>query len=338
MEQDNQGFNYPVIDYKKCIHCNLCKSVCPVIKENISSKPLFTYGAYAKDEKIRSTSSSGGIFSLLAKKIVDSGGICVGATTNGHNIEHIAIENVDGIEKLKRSKYAQSDIKDIYIKIKKFLEKGRKVLFTGTPCQVAGLKSFLHNNYSNLICIDIVCHGVPSPLIYSNYLKSLEKDNKCKITNINFRSKENGWSSFDFVINSDSKTIVSENVYENIYMKAFLQNLILRPSCYECSFKNFKSQSDITLGDFWGVEILHKEEKKFLDNKGVSLVAINTKKGNDLFIEISNEIYFKKTNIEEAIKYNSAMTSSVSKSDNYEEFWKNINFDNIKESLDKYTK
>ena len=338
MIEDAKGFKHSKIDYTKCIHCNQCKKVCPVLKENVSVKPLEAYAAFAKDEKIRMSSSSGGLFAVLAESILKSKGVVVGAALNGHKVEHVMIDKLKDLEKLKKSKYVQSDTKDIYRKIKEKLDKNIKVMFSGTACQVAGLKSYLQKDYTNLICIDVVCHGVPSPKVFDKYLDSIEKKNNVKITDVNFRSKVNGWNPFSIDIDVNNKKIISEGIYENVYMKAFLQNLILRNSCYDCKFKNFKVQSDITLGDYWGIEQVHSDDDKFLDNKGVSIVFINTVKGRKSFNDISSKLYYKKTSIEEACKYNSATTKSVDKSDKYDEYWSNVSFKDPEGELDEYTK
>lgn len=338
MVEDEKWFKHPQIDYTKCIHCNQCKNVCPVLKDNISSKPLEAYAAFSIDEKIRMSSSSGGVFSLLATEILKSKGIVVGATLNNHKVEHIVIDNLKDLKKLKKSKYVQSDIKFAYKEVKKKLDKNIKVMFSGTACQVAGLKSYLKKDYTNLICVDVVCHGVPSPKVFDKYLDSIEEENNIKVTDVNFRSKVNGWNPFSIDVDGDNRKIISEGIYDNVYMKAFLQNLILRNSCYECKFKNFKAQSDITLGDYWGIEQVHGDDNKFLDNKGVSLVFINTIKGRNIFNNICSELYYKKTDIDEACKYNTAITKSVNKSEKYEKYWNNVSFEDTLGELDEYTK
>ena len=338
MIEDEKGFKYPRIDYTKCIHCNQCKNICPVLKDNISSRPLEAYAAFANDKKIRMNSSSGGLFTVLANEILKNDGIVVGATLENHVVKHIIIDNLKDLEKLKKSKYVQSDINNIYKEVKKNLDKNIKVMFSGTSCQVAGLKSYLKRDYSNLICIDVVCHGVPSPKVFDKYLDSIEKKHNVKVTDVNFRSKVNGWNPFSIDIDGDNKKIISEGIYENVYMKAFLQNLILRNSCYDCKFKNFKAQSDITLGDYWGIEQVHGDDDNFLDNKGVSLVFINTIKGRNIFKNIFSKIYYKKTDIDEACKYNTAITKSVNKSNKYNEYWNNVSFEDTEGELDEYTK
>ncbi|MBR6133256.1 MAG: Coenzyme F420 hydrogenase/dehydrogenase, beta subunit C-terminal domain [Bacilli bacterium] len=338
MVEDEKGFKYPKIDYSKCIRCNKCREVCPVLKNNISIKPLDTYAAFAKDKDIRNNSSSGGLFTLFAKEVINNKGVVVGATLNGHRVEHIIINKEEDLDKLRRSKYVQSDLNNIYKEVKDYLDKNITVLFSGTACQIAGLKSYLNKDYVNLICLDVVCHGVPSPKIFDYYLNEVEKKYKIKVTDVNFRSKVNGWNPFNLDVGSKNKLVLSESISENIYMKAFLQNLILRPSCYNCHFKDFKVYSDITLGDYWGVEIVHNDDKKFLDNKGVSLITLNSVKGIKLFDKISKELYYKESNIDEACKYNTAITTSVGKSSRYDEFWDNVDYSKIGDMLDEYTK
>jgi polysaccharide pyruvyl transferase WcaK-like protein/coenzyme F420-reducing hydrogenase beta subunit len=327
MEESKEGFLYPNVDYTKCTDCGLCRKVC-IVNQKIESKSFKTaYAAMNKNDEIRLNSSSGGVFDLLAKYTLNNKGVVIGAAFNEHNeVCHIIIDKIKDLNKLYGSKYVQSNLKNTYIETKKYLEEGKEVLFSGTPCQIFGLKSFLSKKYDNLLTVDFVCHGVPSPKIFKKYCEFLEKENNSKITEINFRNKSKGWklSSSKYVF-ANGKTLV-ENSNENIYMKAFLNNLSLRESCYNCKIKKLVSGSDITLADYWGVEKVHE---KLDDNKGTSLVIINSPKGGLVFDEINCELNFLETNFDVAASYNRCVNESVSPHPNRSQFFENIDNNNI---------
>lgn len=306
MEPDYRGFLYPTVDYDKCIKCKKCINSCSINnKENIKEK--LAYAAYNKDEKTRINSSSGGIFTLLAENIIEKGGIVFGAAfANDFTVEHILVQDKKDLEKLRTSKYVQSDTKNSYVEAEKFLKQGKLVYYSGTPCQIEGLKAYLQKEYDNLILQDIICHGVPSPKVWKEYLKS--KNNKIK--KVNFRSKEKTtWDDYQIEITYEGyKEYANHN--DDIFMKLFLENLILRDSCYSCKFKKENRESDLTLADFWGIS---KIDKSMDDNKGTSLVILNSSKGKKIFEEISNKIIKKEVNFKDAIKNNSSMIESSKK-------------------------
>jgi ferredoxin len=325
---------YPEIDIDKCIDCGLCEKVCPVINQCDSNTPLSVYAAKNLNDEQRLNSSSGGIFILIAEFVIKHGGVVFGARFDANwNVEHCYVETIEDLKPLLRSKYVQSRIGNTYIEAETFLKNGRKVLFVGTSCQIAGLKKFLRKDYESLITVDVICHGVPSPGVWRNYL-SLIKPSRSEvvgkntvlssslksmsvITDINFREKQNGgycWQKFGFVVQkSPSKgdknsVLLSNNFYKNPFMKGFLANLYLRPSCYQCPSRNFKSESDITIGDYWGIDKAHPGYNK--DNKGVSIVLLNTNKGAELFHSLDN-VDSLASDISKAIKYNSVLVNSV---------------------------
>lgn len=291
MTQDKNGFTYPNVNVKLCGDCGLCNKSCPIQNENKPRIPEHTYAIKHKDENIRKNSSSGGAFSVFAKKTLEKGGIICGATfDNDWNVKHIIIDRIDQIAKLYGSKYVQSDLHNIFRQIKEKLQEGIPVLFSGTPCQVAGLLKFLGRRYSNLTTIDFICHGVPTPKIWKDYLEEVlsctitktnnntQTSSKVKpiIANINFRDKSEGWIKFHLVIKVKDKpndiinnTLVDEYIWENDYMRAFLNDYINRPSCHECHFRNGKSGSDYTIADYWGIDKLYPD---FFDDNGVSLL------------------------------------------------------------------
>lgn len=326
LSEDQEGFLYPNVDNDICIDCGLCEKACPVINKGVEREPLHVYGAMNKNEKIRLKSSSGGIFTILAEQTIADGGVVFGARFNEKwEVQHNYTETVEGIEALRVSKYVQSRIGNSYKEVEQFLKSSRKVLFVGTPCQVAGLKCFLRKDYENLLLVDFICHGVPSPKVWRMYLDELIRT-KCgggentvslslnEISNISFRDKSNGWKKFGFriwsksALGADENSVLesgitlneeyiahSEPFNENIYMRGFLKNLTLRPSCYRCSAKLGKSGSDITIADFWSIQLVAPE---FDDDKGAGLVLINTLKGKGnypldltLYIETSGDRY-----------------------------------------------
>ena len=337
MEEDEKGFRYPIVDEEKCIDCKLCEKVCPIISnQKVENKPK-AYACINKNGKIRSESSSGGIFTLLAEEIIDMKGIVFGvAFDENFNVMHKYVENKEQLKELRGSKYLQSDIKEIYKQVKAFLEQDRYVLFTGTPCQVEGLKSFLQQNYDRLYTQDIVCHGVPSKKVWQKYLGNSKNMKYGKIKNINFRNKKDSWESYSMNIEYDNYTY-NINHNNDMYMKAFLQDLSLRDSCYSCHFKKFNRNSDITLADFWGIS---KIKPKLNDHKGISLVIVNSKKGEKLLGKIKDKCsIIEEVDIEETIKYNKSFITSAVQNKEREQFFKDLNSNmEFEKVVKKYTK
>ena len=334
MQQDEKGFKYPVVDKDKCINCGLCNKVCPIINNKQTNNEPKAYACYNKDLKVRIQSSSGGIFTLLAEEILNKGGVVFGASFNKNfEVEHIKVEKIEELEKLRGSKYTQSNIGEKYKKAKEILEEGRYVLFTGTPCQIEGLKKYLQKDYKRLYTQDIICHGVPSPKVWKKYLEYRENKDNEKPQNISFRNKDNGWKLFNTKFEY-SESEYKENQNKDLYMQAFLKNTSLRDSCYNCSFKKKNRISDITLADFWGIENLLPEMN---DNKGISLVIVNSLKGQELFEKIKDNIVFKEVELEDAIQYNKSMIQSVKMDKNREKFFENLDKMEFDKLVKKYT-
>ena len=305
MKRDKEGFLYPIIDPNKCTKCDICEKVCPVINQKLPSEPIKTYAAKNKDEIVRLQSSSGGIFTLLATKTINNGGVVFGAKFDEQwKVVHDYVETIEDLAKFRGSKYVQSRINDNYIKVERFLKQGRQVLFSGTPCQIAGLKKYLIIEYKNLICADIICHGVPSPMIWQKYKAQFELS---YTSSISFRDKSNSWKTYEVVVSKDQKEVIRETVGQNVYMKIFLSDLCLRPSCAICPAKDGKSKSDITIADFWGIQHIHPE---FDDDKGCNLVLINSEKGLNFFNKLECDKI--ESDFNTAIKYNPSYFKSVS--------------------------
>lgn len=313
MQADEEGFLYPVVDRAACTDCGLCEKVCPVINQSEPRKPLKVYAAKNKDEEIRHQSSSGGIFTLLAEKVINEGGVVFGARFDKDwNVIHDWTDTIEGIAAFRGSKYVQSTIGDTYRVAREFLKQERKVLFSGTPCQIAGLKKYLHKDYDNLLTVDVVCHGVPSPLVWRRYLDETREQLRAQrgvgkntvsssmdelpvITGISFRDKTNGWKKFGFRLRYAASEAAGNSVpasaireekeflqefHDNLFMKGFLANLYLRPSCHACAARLGKSGSDVSIADFWGVQNYYPN---FDDDKGIGLILINSKKGKEVY-------------------------------------------------------
>ena len=276
----NCGFGYPVIDAQNCIKCNLCAFVCPVL--NDISPNLYKQKSFAAQAvDISAGSASGGAFSSIASLVISSGGIVFGAAyVNGDEVRHIPVESVSDLSKLYGSKYVQSIIPvHTFHQIKCELNKGRKVLFSGTPCQIEGLKLFLRNSYDNLILIDLICHGVPSIKVFKEYIAFCEKLRGKKVQDFRFRDNRDGWDNiFKSTIMFEDGTEEYNSPLANLWNRIFFSELVTRPSCTNCKFTSINRCGDLTLGDFWGIGELSKITK----NKGVSLILCNTAKGWDV--------------------------------------------------------
>ncbi|MDD4700175.1 MAG: Coenzyme F420 hydrogenase/dehydrogenase, beta subunit C-terminal domain [Oscillospiraceae bacterium] len=322
MESNSEGFWYPKVNEEQCIDCNLCEKTCPIIsKTEVQSTPV-AYAAYNRDEQTRMGSSSGGIFALIAENILQNGGVVFGAGFDmGFNVVHSYVETNDALNTFQGSKYVQSKIGDTFQQAKSFLNQGRQVLFSGTPCQIGGLKKYLEKDYDNLICQDIICHGVPSPRVWGKFLSECEKRQQSSVNHIDFRNKSDGWHNYKMSICFENGNIYKKSNQNNSYIRAFQQNLTLRPSCYACVFKTLHRLSDITLADFWGIESVVPD---MFDDKGVSLVLINSDKGKAIFNAVSNKLVYKEADIHEAIKCNSAALKSVCPHPKRDYFFENL--------------
>lgn len=279
MGEDSEGFLYPQVDEEACVNCGLCEKVCNELQPYDTREPLQVLAAINKDDEIRQKSSSGGIFHLLAEKTIGEGGVVFGARFDENwQVLIDYAEDMKDVEAFMGSKYVQARMGKAYANAKRFLCEGRKVLFSGTPCQVAGLHKFLRKPYDNLLTVDVVCYGVPSPKVWGIYLDEVIREGQ-HIGSVRFRNQGKMWRKLGFYPRreKDSQMVsLLSPLSKNHFMKAFLGNIILRPSCYECKVKDCSSQSDITIADFWGIETLFLQMD---DNKGTGMVFVNTEKG-----------------------------------------------------------
>lgn len=292
MQMDCEGFLYPQVDISKCVDCHLCEKVCPVINQYEARTPLNVYAAKNSDDEVRHQSSSGGIFTLLAEQTIKDGSVVFGACWDKEwNVKHDCVDNISDLYRFRSSKYLQSVIGDNYLKAEHFLKTGRKVMFTGTPCQIAGIKHFLRKEYDNLLAVEVICHSVPSPGVWQQYLTTrlhTLKWEKSDIRYISFRDKKTGWKTYSFVIENENGNILTELSSKNAFMRGFLADLYTRPSCHACPAKQLRSGSDLTLGDFWGIESLMPEID---DDKGVSAIIVNSDKGKQVLHNINVELH-----------------------------------------------
>lgn len=332
---DKDEFKYPQIDEDLCIHCNLCKKVCPILKDIKIENDIHAYACINKNNEVRKNSSSGGIFYLLAENILSKNGVVFGARFNDDfDVVHDYIEKIEDISLFQGSKYVQSTIHISYKKVKDFLENNRLVLFTGTPCQIEGLLGYLQKDYSNLITQDIICHGVPSPKVFKLYKESIKKKYDRNIKNIYFRKKTNGWQDFNMRIEFDDIKYESSHDHDD-YMRAFLKDLSLRESCYQCDAKKIHRLSDITLADFWGIDNVIPEMN---DDMGTSLVIVNSLKGNQIFSDIKNKMIFKEVDYKKSVSFNIALNQSVTRPKNRELYLNNVTINNFSKITNKYAK
>lgn len=303
MQGDEQGFLYPWIDEALCVGCGRCKSVCAF--QNVEEKniPLETYAAVSYNTAQRHTSASGGIFAAIADRAINENGVVFGATfEEDWSVKHIAVQNVSDIYRLQGSKYAQSEIGETYTTAKQYLKRGRQVVFSGTPCQIAGLYGYLGKDDDNLLTVDIICHGVPNSRMLQEYIQLLGKKNGGEVTAFTFRDKSSGWG-INGSIEIDGKKKVKLWQSASSYFYYFLKGWIYRENCYMCKYACSHRPADITIGDYWGIEKAHPEylgKKGWNEAEGISVVLANTKKGQKYLNEAEGFIELKISNFERA--------------------------------------
>lgn len=321
MKTDKEGFWYPIIDEKECIKCNLCEKACPIYNLNKNTSIKKAYAAYNKNDEVRLNSSSGGIFTILAEQVLGNKGIVFGAGFNKEfDVIHFSVDNKDDLYKLRGSKYVQSDINVTYKEVKMYLNDNKIVLFSGTPCQISGLRSFLMKKYDNLICIDVICHGVPSPKVWSSYRQSIVKEKE--LISMTFRDKSYGWKKAILKYTFKDGSYYKEKYNESKYIKGFIENIYLRPSCYNCRFKSLERDSDFTLADFWGNENVVPEID---DEKGISLVIAHNNNARKLIESFKDRIYLEEVDIYKAIDFNICAIKSVKLKGNRRKFYRYSN-------------
>lgn len=318
MKPDEEGFLYPHVNRKKCIDCGKCDNVCPYVQGCYPDDDLeYCIAAYNKNEEERGVSSSGGMFILLAKEVIKDGGVVFGAAFDEDwNVHHTSSDTVEGLYRLVGSKYVQSQIGKIYLEVKEILDQGRTVLFAGCSCQIAGLRAFLNQNYSNLLCVDLICLGVPSPQIWNDFL-DLYFD-RSKIKYINFKDKNLGWNKFSVRIDStDDEYLVEGKLVP--YMTGYFRSLYSRPSCSDCRFKKGNKHSDITIADCWGYDYIAPE---LHDNRGISCMIVHNEIGLSYLERIKPYLAWKKANIEDIRVHNKNYCTPETLGRYRDDFWR----------------
>lgn len=322
LKADEYGFIYPHIDSKKCIDCGICEKVCAYQNKDEIAEPMAAYAAVIKEDSLLEKSASGGAFAAIAKAVILKDGVVFGCSMEKENGKlepmHIKVDKISDLCKLQGSKYVQSDMRDSYKIAKKELESNRLVLFSGTPCQIAGLKGFLREKeYPNLLTIDLICHGVPNVSLFQDYVNYIEKKLHGEIISFLFRDKEKGWGLKPKVIYLDKKGNKRHSVlpYEmRSYYELFLNSDIYRENCYSCKYASKHRAGDLTIGDYWGIAKEHPEYLKanggnIEEKKGVSCIIVNNGQGELLLEELGKGINLKKTDFEKVAKWNKQLNN-----------------------------
>ena len=326
MEKDKYGFIYPGINRELCVQCGACKNVCAFQNTTIQKSPEKIYAVAGKADELVSKSSSGGVFSVLAESVLESGGCVCGAVMlkeegksddkRQWKVRHVICESKEYLYMLQGSKYVQSSMGTVFKDIRERLKHGQMVLFSGTPCQSDALKAFLKHAYENLIIVDIVCHGVPSEQFFNDYVKNLEKEIGGEIIDFKFRDKSSGWGSKTAKIRyiDTNKNICQRSISQSVssYYSLFMESQICRENCRRCKYACKERVGDITIGDYWGIEEAHPEQLKqsggaLSEEKGVSVMLLNTEKGLRFFETVQNEFYYCESVFEKASKYNTQL-------------------------------
>lgn len=337
LSEDSEGFLYPVIAFENCVDCKLCEKICPVVNASVDEgeKAPSVFVCKNRNESIRMKSSSGGIFFAAAAAVIKNGGCVFGAGFDADmNVSMVKAEEIEDIPRLMGSKYVQSKAENTFAEAKNELKAGRMVLYSGTPCQIEGLKRFLGTDYDKLYTMDFICHGVPSPELWRKYVAYREEKAAAKTETVSFRSKDRGWKEYSMKFEfSDGKTYVKSH-HKDKYMQMFLRDYSLRPSCYSCAFKKLNRVSDITMGDFWEAGHCCPEMD---DDRGLSLVFIHSEKGRFLADMAAQDVQMYKIKTQDALYKNSAVKSSPEMPAKREAFFKLIDTAAIDE-MEKLTR
>ena len=319
--ENNEGFLYPKVDDDKCVECGLCEKVCPAITPlEMENSEYKAFAAINNNEAIRMESSSGGVFTAIAEKIVQTGGKVFGAkfSEDFKSVIHSWTDSLDGLKDFRGSKYLQSKVQESFKECERFLKAGEKVLFSGTPCQIQGLKKYLRKEYDNLLTIDFICHGVPSPLLWKKYVEYRENIAASKVVKTAFRRKNCGWKQYSLWFAFANHSEYSKTLDKDPYLQMFLKDTCLRASCYDCPAKGLGRVSDITIADFWGIQSEHPD---FDDDKGTSFVIVHNPKVIALFSDVCK---IKKIDLNSGLRHNPAMVKSCAKPKARDTFFKDL--------------
>lgn len=335
MLEDSEGFKYPKVDTATCVDCGLCEKVCPMLHPESERSAKFVIGAKHQDAAVRKESSSGGAFSLLAEAIIAEGGVVVGcAMDRDLQAVHIICETQEDLIRLRSSKYVQSNMDGIFSQVRKQLCDGRKILFSGTPCQVAGLRRFLIKPYDNLYCVDVLCHGVPSPKLFREYKEMMEQRYGSKAHFVSFRSKKKEWKRLHIVLQFENGKEYFKSATFDPYMQLFLSNKSQRNACFHCPFTTTHRQGDISLGDFWGIGRSHPELD---DDKGISMILVNSDKGVEMYDMIKHQITGFDGNLDQAITGNKVLVENISGEEKRDLFYATYVAESLQASFNHHT-
>lgn len=361
MKEDKEGFCYPIVDKSSCVECGLCEMVCPILnvkdssfeygedetKEDITYRAVEStnilpdsYVSYLKDVKIREASTSGGVFTAIAKYVLDRNGVVFGVKIDEQmNIVHDAVESFENLEVFRGSKYVQSKQAGIYKKVKQYLESGRWVLYTGTPCQVAGLKGYLRKEYDKLITLDIFCHGVGSPLYWKKYTEYMEHKYHSKIKKVRFREKTYGYNSACMAVYFENGKSSHKGHDDDLYWTAFSKCFIFRPSCYDCKFKTIHhTYADFSIGDYWDARDC---SMNFQQANGCSLLLAHSNRAKMLLEECKEYLCIQRVELKDALLINggwqaSKLMTSSKMVENKSDFFEDIEMYSIDYAVKKY--
>lgn len=330
MTADEEGFLYPKVDKSRCVKCGLCEKICPATKQPENEAAPKAFALINREEAVRRDSTSGGVFTLLARQVLSTGGVVYGAAvTSEMKIAHVEVEREADLPRLRGSKYVRSDTGHTYAQAKQRLLEGKTVLYTGTPCQIAGLKAYLGKDYQRLICQDVICHGAPSPMAWQKYLTQRQREAGAKATAVSFRYKQPDWADYSLRLTFENGRTYQATADRDTYLKAFLHDLSLGHGCYHCAFKGLHREADLTLADFWGVWDVKPEMD---DHKGTSLVLVHSEKGSQLLEKIRPLTHCQEVPAAEALAHNSSMFRSPAMPPAREQFFTGIrhnDFDSV---------
>ncbi len=336
LQPEKDGFIYPIVDETRCVDCGICKSVCPVLHHDGGNAPIKVFAEKNKNERIRNTSSSGGVFYELGKSFIQNGGVVYGCALDKDMVaRHIRVDCEEELAKLQSSKYVQSDMGHTMSEIKRLLNSGTRVMFSGTPCQTAGLRNYLKKDYPNLFVIDVLCHGVPSPKLFADYLEILGEKFGGKPISVNFRNKQRGWKRLYMEVCFDNgKRHYIYSGYDR-YESMFLNNISLRPACYECKFTKAFRYGDVTLGDFWGIG---KKYPEWDDDRGISVVMLNTEKGIEAFKNLEERFDGREESFETVKAGQRTLYAPTQKNPKHDAFYESYVKDGCRVAMDTFTR
>ena len=333
MVENDEGFLYPKVDDEKCVECGLCEKVCPAISPlRVQESECKAFAVINNDEAIRMESSSGGVFTAIAEKIVMTGGEVFGAkfSDDFKSVIHSWTDNIDGLKDFRGSKYLQSNVNESFKECERFLKVGEKVLFSGTPCQIQGLKKYLRKDYENLLTVDYICHGVPSPLLWKLYVEYREKLAASRVVKTSSRRKNCGWKRYSLWFAFANHSEYLKTLDKDPYLQMFLKDTCLRQSCYDCPSKGLQRVSDVTIADFWGIQ---QEYPELDDDKGTSFVIVHNPKVMPLFSDVCK---VKEIELNDGLKHNFAMVKSWAKPKARDTFFNDLQTLSFDKMIKKY--